>query len=124
MINNKKIYWHSISVEQVAKILDTDIEKGLSEKEVEKRFKKFGPNKLPEEKPFSRIHIFFSQFKSPLVYILLIAGIVTLILGKWTDTVIIFMAVILNAVVGYFQEKKAEKTLFELKKFLNQKLLY
>jgi len=123
MINNKKIYWHSISVEQVAKILDTDIEKGLSEKEVEKRFKKFGPNKLPEEKPFSRIHIFFSQFKSPLVYILLIAGIVTLILGKWTDTVIIFMAVILNAVVGYFQEKKAEKTLFELKKVLKPKAI-
>ena len=62
--------------------------------------------------------IFFEQFKSPLVYILVIAGIITLIFKEYTDSVVIMGAVFLDVIVGYFQEKKASKTLEELKKIV------
>lgn len=117
----KKYYWHTLSSEKVAEILRTDPEEGLSENEVEIRQKKFGLNKLPEEKPLPKVKIFLSQFQSPLIYVLVIAGIITLILGEWTDTVVIFAAVFLNTVVGYFQENKASNALRELKKVLKRK---
>ncbi|GAI27106.1 unnamed protein product, partial [marine sediment metagenome] len=121
MLKAKKYHWHTLSSEKVAEILKTDPKKGLSEKEVEVRQKKFGLNKLPEEKPLPKVKIFLSQFQSPLIYILVIAGMVTLILGEWTDTIVIFTAVFLNTVVGYFQENKASNALRELKKVLKVK---
>ena len=121
MLKARRHHWHTLSSEKVAEILKTDLGEGLSEKEVEIRQKKFGLNKLPEEKPLPKVKIFLSQFQSPLIYILLIAGIITLILGEWTDTVVIFMAVFLNTVVGYFQENKASNALRELKKVLKRK---
>ncbi len=115
--------WHSLSIEEVIKKLKTDPRKGLSEKEVEARQQKFGKNKLPEEKSLSRFKIFLEQFKSPLVYILLVAGIITLFLKEYTDSIVIFAAVILNTVVGFIQENKASQALKELKKVLSIKAL-
>ncbi len=117
----KKHHWHTLSPEKVAEILKTDLGEGLSEEEVKIRQKKFGLNKLPKEKPLPKVKIFLSQFQSPLIYILLIAGMVTLILGEWTDTIVIFFAVLLNTIVGYFQENKASNALRELKKVLKRK---
>ncbi|MFH1461004.1 MAG: HAD-IC family P-type ATPase [Patescibacteria group bacterium] len=114
--------WHSYSMEKALQMLDTTA-KGLSQAEAEKRLKRFGLNKLPEEKPFSRIKIFLGQFKSPLIYILFIAGIVTLILGEHTDSVVIFGAVFLNTIVGYLQESKASQALSKLKKILQLKAI-
>lgn len=113
--------WHDISAEQAAKDLETDIEKGLNQESVEARRQKFGPNKLPEEKPLSKLMIFLSQFKSPLVYILVFAGVVTLFLGEYTDSIVIFAAVGVNTIIGYFQENKASEALSELKKILKVK---
>ncbi len=96
---------------------------GLSQKEVQKRLKRFGLNKLPEEKPPSKLRLFLEQIKSPLIYILLIAGIVTLALGEYTDSIVIFGAVLLNTMVGYFQEAKASQALRELKKVLQIKAI-
>jgi len=110
--------WHSLSVEEVVKKLKTDKTKGLSKEEVKIRQAKFGKNKLPEEKPLSSLRIFFEQFQSPLIYILVIAGIVTLIFQKFTDAIVIFGAVFLNIIVGFIQENKASKTLEELKKMV------
>jgi len=121
MGETKKHLWHNLSQEKVAEILRTDLERGLTEKEVKRREKKFGLNKLPEEKPLSRTKVFLSQFKSPLIYILVIAGLVTLILWEWTDTIVIFAAVFLNTVVGYLQEQKASNALRALKKVLKPK---
>ena len=101
--------------------MKSDEKNGLSEKEAEIRRKKFGPNKLPEEKSFSKLKIFFGQFKSPLIYILVIAGIITLILRDYTDTIIIFSAVFLNTIIGFFQENKASQILSELKKIVKIK---
>ena len=116
-------YWHNLSAEKTAEILKTDTNKGISEEEVVIRRKQFGPNKLPEEKPLSQIKIFLGQFRSPLIYILIIAGIITLILKEWTDTIVIFFAVILNTIVGYIQENKASNALRELKKVLKVKAI-
>lgn len=113
--------WHNLSPEKIISSLGTDTKRGLSEKEVKARQKKFGLNKIPEEKPLSALRLFLEQFRSPLIYILVIAGIVTLSLEHYTDSIVIFVAVALNTVVGYFQEAKASKALRELKKILKVK---
>jgi len=110
------IFWHNLSFEEVGKILKTDFKKGLDEKEVKLRQREVGLNKLPEEKPLSSLRIFLEQFRSPLIYILVIAGIITLFLKDFTDAIVIFGAVFLNTIVGFFQENKASKTLTALKK--------
>ena len=108
--------WHNLAWEEAVKKLESDSERGLSDEEVWARQKRFGKNLLPEEKPLSRLRIFFKQFRSPLIYILVIAGIITLILREYTDSIVIFGAVILNTIVGYFQENKTCQALRELKK--------
>ena len=75
---------HSLSAEEVFKKIKTN-RRGLSEEEAEKRFKRFGANKLPEEKKLSRLAIFFDQFKSPLVYVLLGAGLISFFLNLRND---------------------------------------
>mgnify|MGYP001068509666 CR=1 FL=1 len=116
-------YWHNLSAEKTAEVLEVDIDKGLSEKKVTLRQRKFGPNSLPEKKPLSQIQIFLEQFRSILIYILIVSGIITLILKEWTDMVVIFFAVILSTVVGYIQENKASNALRELKKVLKVKAI-
>ena len=113
--------WHNLSFKEVAKILKTDLKGGLSEEKVKTHQKKFGKNLLPEEKPLSRVRLFLEQFRSPLIYILIIAGLITIILKEYTDSIVIFGAVILNTIIGYFQENKASKTLRELKKIIKIK---
>ena len=111
-----EILWHNLNFKEAAEILKTDLENGLSEEEASKRQKKFGKNKLPEEKPLSRFKIFLEQFYNPLVYILIIAGTISLILKEYTDTLIIFVAVFLDTIVGFIQENKASQILRELKR--------
>ena len=94
-----EIFWHNLEIEEVAKLQRTNLKEGLSEEEVKVRQREFGKNKLPEEKPLSRLRIFFEQFRSPLIYILVIAGIITLILKDFTDAIVIFGAVFLNTIV-------------------------
>src|SRR4030042_6238318 len=109
--------WHSLEAEEVLDKLNSN-ENGLGEKEAKKRLAEFGLNKLSEEKPVSKLKIFFKQFKSPLVYILVLAGLITLILGENTDPIVIFGAVILNTAIGFFQENKTSRILRELKKII------
>ncbi len=94
---------------------------GLSEAQVFKKREEFGHNALSESKKRSKLRIFLENFRSPLVYILLIAGLITWIMGKTTDTIVILSVTILNSIIGFFQEYKAEKTLEALKKFTNLK---
>ena len=116
-----QIYWHSLNVSEVIKFLKTNKEKGLTEKAVQLYQKQSGKNLLPEEKPISKLSIFFEQLKSPLIFILIIAGIITLLLKEFTDSIVIFGAVFLNTIVGYLQENKASQTLKELKKVVEYK---
>ncbi|MDO8633407.1 MAG: cation-transporting P-type ATPase, partial [Candidatus Wildermuthbacteria bacterium] len=110
--------WHALPWEEVAKIFETDSEYGLTDAQVKERHKIFGKNILPKEKFPSRFTVFLSQLKSPLVLILLGAGVITLFLQDYTDSIVIFGAVVLNSFIGYFQEYRATSALAELKKAL------
>ena len=110
--------WHSVSIQEVVKFVGGNVKNGLTEKQAKKRLQEFGPNKLPEEKRLSRIIIFLRQFQSPLVYILVIAGLISLVLKEQTDAIVIFCAVFLNTIVGFFQEDKASRALEKLKQIV------
>ncbi len=109
--------WYQLTIKEVLDKLKTS-ENGLSEKDVKERFSHYGPNRLAEEEGISKLKIFFHQFTSPLIYILLIAGIITFFLKEYIDSGVIFAVVILNAIIGYFQEYKAEESVRALKKMV------
>lgn len=94
---------------------------GLTQNEASKLQTQHGLNKLPEKKPPNSVVIFLSQLKNPLVYVLLAASLVTLVVGRIEDSVIIFLAVLINTVLGFFQERRAGKALYALKKMLHPK---
>jgi Ca2+-transporting ATPase len=91
---------------------------GLSMNEVLERRARYGENILPAEKSVSAWTIFFNQFKSPLVYIILAAAVVSLIVGEYGDFGIIMAVVIVDAVLGFFQEYQAQRTYTALKGLL------
>ncbi len=103
------IAWHLLAESEVlAKVQSTH--HGLSEQEVAERLAEFGPNSLPEKKPPGLLVIFLHQFLSPLIYILLAAGGISILIGEFTDALFIFAVILLNATLGTFQEWKAEKS--------------
>jgi len=114
--------WHAKSAEDVLAKLNSSID-GLSEDEAKKRLKKFGPNKLPEAKKTTKLKIFIEQFKGPLIIVLLIAGLVSLALQEFVDFGIIIFAILLNTVIGYWQENKANSSLEDLRKMIEPKAL-
>src|SRR3990167_10298189 len=93
-------------------------ERGLSAEEAARRFKEYGPNKLPEAKVDSLAVIFLRQFQSPLIYILLAASLVVFTMKEMIDGVIILFVLLFNAIVGTLQEGKAQNTLLALKKLV------
>jgi magnesium-transporting ATPase (P-type) len=93
-------------------------ESGLADEEARKRLGQYGPNKLAEEKAISKLRIFFHQFASPLIYILLLAALVTIFLREYVDSGVILSVLFLNAVIGYFQEFKAEESVRALKRMI------
>lgn len=109
--------WYRIKTHEAMEKLGTT-EEGLTAQEAAERLTKFGPNKLAEEERISRFKILLHQFTSPLIYILLVAAVVTLLLREYIDTGVIVAVVLLNAVVGYFQEFKAEESVRSLKRLL------
>jgi len=113
--------WFQKSVEETKEELKTDLKKGLSEQEAEERQEKYGFNELEEGKKKNFIQKFLEQFKDFMVIVLLIAAIVSGIVGVMegsgiTDTIIIMIVLILNAIIGVVQESKAEKSLDALQK--------
>ena len=113
------VSWHSSSVEEVFKLLETS-PKGISEEEAEKRLAAFGPNEIVERKE-SELFKLFRHLRDPLIYVLIVSGFITFYLGKLADSAIIFAVVAVNTTVGYLQERKAEKTLEKLKKMVEVK---
>ncbi|WP_423188425.1 cation-transporting P-type ATPase [Alkalibacterium sp. f15] len=111
--------WFHLSSEETEKETETDTGKGLNDEEVKKRQEKYGLNKLPEKKRTPEWVKFFRQFNDVLIYILLFAAVVTFVLGHYVDTVVILLVAIVNAIIGYVQENKAEKALEGIKKMLS-----
>jgi magnesium-transporting ATPase (P-type) len=92
---------------------------GLEPDEAQKRLELFGPNKLPEADPDGLLKRFFKHFNDILIYILLAAAGITALLGHWIDTAVIMGVVIANALIGFFQEGKAEQALAGIRKMLS-----
>ena len=92
--------------------------KGLTTAEALSRLKKYGPNTFPRSKPPSAWSILISQFKSPLIYIILVAAVISLIMGELTDFIIIIAVVIVDVILGFFQEFQAQRTYTALNKLL------
>ncbi|MBK7961765.1 MAG: HAD-IC family P-type ATPase [Bdellovibrionales bacterium] len=101
---------------EVLEALHVNLGQGLSSAEAKDRLKTFGLNVLRAEKKVTALQRFLSQLKSPVVIILLIATVVTAVLGEVADSVAIAIIVIINSIIGYFQETKAEAAVEALKK--------
>lgn len=96
--------------------LNTSIENGISTLEAEKRLKENGENVITSGKKKNIFLKFLLQFKDPMIYVLLFAGVISFVLKEWADGAIVLFVIILNAVVGTIQEARAEKALEALKK--------
>jgi len=105
-----------MSIKEIAKEFDLDITSGLDNKKVHERLKLYGENKLEEKKAKSLLKLFFEQLNDFLVWILLIAAIVSCLVGEWTDGIIIILIVILNSILGIYQENKADNAFRVLNK--------
>jgi magnesium-transporting ATPase (P-type) len=111
--------WHALPQAEVVKQLVTNSEQGLDLSEASVRLQKYGPNRLPEGRKRGTFARFFAQFNNILVYVLLAAGFTKLMLGLWIDAGIIFAVVVLNALLGFIQEGKAEKALDSIRNMLS-----
>jgi P-type Ca2+ transporter type 2C len=112
-----RINWHALEVDEIFKMVDSS-EEGLPTLEAGKRLRDNGSNSLPGEKGISSWRLFFTQFHSTLAYIILFAVVVSLFLGHVTDALFIFSVLLINALVGFFQENKVNKSLQELKQMV------
>ncbi len=106
--------WHHLPIAEIVELLAGDRDKGLDRSAVEQRLKEFGSNTISTSKGKGPVLRFLLQCHQPLIYILLISGLVTALLGEWVDSGVIFGVVLVNALVGYLQEAKAVDALAAL----------
>lgn len=108
--------WYNKPTDQVLSELGTDLAQGLSSQEAAKRLEEYGRNKLPEQKRKSILKMFLAQLQDTMIYILLAATVLSVLMGDYAEAIIIIVVVLLNAVIGVFQENKAEQAMEALKK--------
>lgn len=107
--------WHALQAAEAAASVKSDVSLGLAAEEAERRLERFGKNALPEASPRSALSVFAAQFKSPLIYLLLVAAGIALALGHVSDAAVIAVVVVLNATIGAFQEGRADRALLALR---------
>lgn len=107
--------WFAFEVQELVQEFNSDLTEGLSIEEVNSRLERYGTNTIQEAPPRSLLSMFIDQIKEPLVFVLLIAAIISGIVGEMADTILIMVIVVLNAALGVFQENKAEQALQALK---------
>jgi magnesium-transporting ATPase (P-type) len=105
--------WHALEVPEVERRLDTG-PRGLTQAEAAARLDLYGPNQMEEDPPPPALLVFIRQFRSPLIFILLVAMVVTLLLQEYLDAIVIAAVLLLNAVIGFAQERKAEGAVWAL----------
>src|SRR5690554_2806714 len=110
---------HACAPEHVLGTLGVDPRKGLTSAEASARAGLHGPNALPESARRSAFERFLLQFHDILIYVLLVAGAITAVLGHWIDSGVIFGVVIINAIIGFVQEGKAERSLDAIRNMLS-----
>jgi Ca2+-transporting ATPase len=102
--------WHNLNRDEVLKILDSRTS-GLTATEVSDRLRQYGPNQLKGRKKVPPVVVFLRQFLSPLIYVLLAATVISFIIGSAIDATVILVVLLLNAIIGYVQETRAEKAM-------------
>lgn len=110
--------WHALEPQEVADRLGTNTVTGLTSSQAAARLQEFGPNTITSKRRKSRLLMLLSQFTNPLVVVLICASVVTLLLRDYIDTGVIMAVVVINAVIGFVQETKAETAVESLAKML------
>ena len=113
--------YYQKTAKEVCQELSVSVDDGLTPTQASSRLKTFGPNLLAKAKKETMLDIFVRQFKSPLIYILILAAILVLMFGQSTDALVILAVVILNAVVGTVQEGRARNSLERLRSLIRHK---
>jgi cation-transporting ATPase F len=108
--------FYECSINDIVKRLETDLDCGLTAEEVARRYETYGRNELPVKPGKPAWLRFLLQFHQPLLYILLLAGAVKAFLGSWTNAAVIWGVTVINAIIGYVQEAKAEGAIASLAK--------
>lgn len=106
--------WERLSIDEVRRLLAVDLRDGLTHEEVQRRTELYGHNELRRVEYDNILEIIGRQFKSPLVLVLCAAGIITFLLGEHVDSIVIFLALLINVVVGTLQEERAGKAFEKL----------
>ncbi|WP_027896770.1 cation-transporting P-type ATPase [Zestomonas thermotolerans] len=109
--------WHALPVEHALAALDSS-QAGLSTAEASERLARHGANRLPEPPRPSALRRLLRQFHNVLLYVMLVAALITALLGLWVDTLVILVAVVVNALIGFLQEGKAEQALDAIRDLL------
>lgn len=117
-MNNTNLI-HTHTVEESFKTLETSIQ-GLTNEEVKKRYEIFGKNVIEEEN-ISLFKIFLRQFKSIPIYVLIVASLVSIVIGEWLDFSVIMGVILINGIMGFWQESRAEASIAALKKMTETK---
>ena len=118
-VTGESTAWHALPAGEVVGRLSTDLQKGLDSSEAATRLAKHGPNRLPEGKQRGPLARFLSQFNNVLVYVLLGVGFTKLMMGLWIDASIILGVVIVNGLLGFVQEGRAEQALNSIRNMLS-----
>lgn len=111
--------WHSYRCDQIAELFDTSTQ-GLTDEQAAERLQEHGANSLPTPPRRSGLTRLLTQFHNVLIYVLLVAAIVTALLGHTVDSGVIIAVVLINALVGFIQEGKAEKAIDAVRNMLSQ----
>ncbi len=111
--------WHARPAKEVLQQLQSGAEQGLNEPEVTRRREQYGPNRLAETQQRGPLQRLLAQFQNLLIYVLLGAALITALLDHWVDTVVILGVVLVNAVIGFVQEGKAEDALAAIRNMLS-----
>lgn len=115
-LNDITFSWHAISGDETLQKLETELEKGLSDAQAQKRLEQYGPNQLEEGKRTTFLQMVLRQLNNFVVILLIVASIVSAFLGEYIDASAIIAIVILNTIMGVVQENRAEQALATLKK--------
>ncbi len=111
--------WHALSIDETLDALSVNADEGLAEEAVEKRRAEFGENRLSQGARRTLLQRFVSQLNNLFIYLLLVAGVITAVLGEWLDSGVIFGVVLIIAIIGFIQEGRAEKALESVRDILS-----
>ncbi len=106
--------WESMTTDEIRRLLSVDTKTGLNDEEVKRRQEIYGKNTLSTSKKHTIFDKIISQFKSSLILILLFAGVLTFILHEYIDSLVIFLALLINVIIGTLQEERADKAFEKL----------